>query len=113
MPKLSYSEEKIVFDGYWWGTATQTQKLGYVQGFIDGAGNIAKNLSAFMVELITSSGILSEKDAQMIRLNLYLWNPYDHTFGYYIDRIDGFYRTTLSMRTLVQDIMLDLMTPME
>ncbi len=49
----------------------------------------------------------------MLRLKFYSWDPYDHTFGYYLDRINGYYRTTGAMRTLVKDVMVDLMTPMK
>jgi len=66
-----------------------------------------------IIESFATSSDISSSDLNMLRLKFYSWDPYDHTFGYYLDRINGYYRTTGAMRTLVKDVMVDLMTPMK
>lgn len=103
------AQNQIEFDGYWWATATPEQKLGYVQGFIDGAGGMSVIFLNLIAEAKMSSSDLSSREKNQIRNKIGEWIPYNRKFGYYLDRIDGFYRTTLSMKTPVGKIMMDLM----
>jgi hypothetical protein len=107
--------EKIVFDGYWWNTLSLEMKIGFVQGFIDGSGSMVKGVTIVILRDLVNDfikkGFISKKEGNLIMLRFLVWHPYDHTFGYYIDRIDGYYQATKDMRRAVREIMLDLMTP--
>jgi len=108
----SQSMERIQFDGYWWGTATVEQKIGYIQGFIDSAGGFTIIFGNIVISSYASSKKVKGRDYQQVKNMFDQWNPYDHTFGYYLERVDGFYLSTQSMKTPVANIMLDLMSPM-
>lgn len=107
----SYAEEVIEFDGYWWNTATPSQKLGYIQGFIDGSTLSSKSFTGYMIDLVIRAKGVSNREARAAKAKFNSWNPYNHSFGYYYERIEAFYRSTQSMKTPVAKIMFDLMSP--
>lgn len=109
---IANAQDEVTFDGYWWGTATLEQKLGYVQGFIDGAGGSAKIFLGILLEAYAQSQNISKSDRNLIQYKFNQWTPFDKRFIYYVERIEGFYKTTLQMRTPVGKIMLDLMSPL-
>jgi len=113
IPTLCQSEA-IDFDGYWWGTASDEQRYGYIQGFAQGSGiTVIITLNSFLDSFkgISSTSREFKRLADRLRKDITAWEPYDHTFGYYYERIDGFYRSTQSMRTPVAKIMLDFINP--
>lgn len=103
------AQDQIEFDGYWWATATPQQKLGYVQGFIDGAGGMSYIFMNIIAEAKLSSSEYSPKEKQAVRAEMRKWQPYNRRFGYYMERIEAFYKSTLAMKTPVSKIMMDLM----
>ena len=112
-PTLCRSES-IDFDGYWWGAASEEQRYGYIQGFAQGSGiTVIITLNSFLESFkgISSTSREFKRLADKLRKDITAWEPYDHTFGYYYERIDGFYRSTQSMRTPVAKIMLDFINP--
>lgn len=105
------SQDKIDFDGYWWGIATPEQKLGYVQGFMDGSGTMSYLFVSFIVDSYAKSYKAKKNDLQKVQEKISSWRPYNRSFGFYVERIDGFYQSTQSMKVPIAKIMLDLMTP--
>lgn len=105
------SQDRIEFDGYWWGTATTEQKIGFIQGFMSGSGTMTYIFVASMVKTFSKYAAL-RKDMKNFYTIFSSWNPYDRSFGFYLERIDAFYKTTQDMKTPVAKIMLDLMNPM-
>ena len=91
--------EKIACDGYWWSTLNEYQKLGFVQGYLN-AANYYLPLSASAMRYITNGAGESVN-----------WKPFDKSFGYYIERIDGYYKTTKDLKKWIISIMNDLIEP--
>lgn len=99
---LTATSEEITFDGYWWSTLNEWQKLGYIQGFIDAVNSNSPGIIYYL------AFVDEEKISRDIVSN---WGAFDKSFGYYMERIDGYYRTTKDLKKEIRTIMYDLMNP--
>ena len=102
--------ERITFDGYWWVTLNPIQKVGYVQGYIDAASEVEIAMAKNVLKIAEEREIVSQEVIESLRSKQTSWTPYDHSFGYYIERIDGYYKMTKDVNKLVMEIMNELRT---
>lgn len=105
-----FAQEKITFDGYWWATLNPLQRIGYVQGYIDGISEVEIAMAKKVLKIAEEQEIVSQEVIESLRPKLSSWMPYDHNFGYYIERIDGYYKMTKDMNKLVREIMNEMRT---
>jgi hypothetical protein len=109
VPSLCLSES-IEFDGYWWTSASEENRFGYIQGFIEGAGLATMVTMTSLIDTFSADNAYpreQKRHVQNLKQRLISWQPYNHTFGYYYERINGYYMTTQNMKTPVAKIMFD------
>ena len=108
VPYPTATSEEITFDGYWWSTLNEWQKLGYVQGYLDSTNS---NYPMIIYLLAYQRYTDSEKEKSFYENKYLKWVPFDKSFGYYIERIDGYFQTTKDLKKETTSIMRDLMNP--